>query len=148
MKASVRLALAILLFGSWISWLAYLAATTTRPIVLSRPQFLVSTLDVIARVEADGPRPHPLVHVTDVHWPTDQADLKLKSISVRNLPQCAGWQSPGEYILPLVKSGDAFEVARVPPSPGYVPSGNSPALRIYPRTAETVRQLEGIGKPK
>jgi len=41
------------LFLAWISWLAYLAATTTHPLVLSRPQFLVTDLDVIAEVGGD-----------------------------------------------------------------------------------------------
>ncbi len=40
-----RLILAAALFVAWIGMLAILAATTTRPVVLSRPQFLVSDFD-------------------------------------------------------------------------------------------------------
>jgi hypothetical protein len=51
MKPSrVRLAVCALLFLGWISWLVYLSATTTRPVVLSRPQFLAADLYVIAEL--------------------------------------------------------------------------------------------------
>jgi hypothetical protein len=52
MKPSrVRLAVCALLFLGWISWLVYLSATTTRPVVLSRPQFLAADLYVIADLQ-------------------------------------------------------------------------------------------------
>jgi hypothetical protein len=47
----VRLVVCALLFLGWISWLVYLSATTTRPVVLSRPQFLAADLYVIADLE-------------------------------------------------------------------------------------------------
>lgn len=147
MKPVSRLVLAALLFAAWIGWLIFLAATSSRPIVLSRPQFLVSTVDVIGRLSAEQGRPVSVVEVIDVHWPPSQQDLKQKSITVTNLAYCGGWNGPGEYILPLVKVGDAYEVVRVPPSPGFVPGGTSPAFRIYSRTPETMQQLDSISKP-
>jgi hypothetical protein len=144
MKASTRLMLATALFLAWIGWLAFLAATTTRPIILSQPQFLVSKLDVTARLSADQGRPATAAHVSEVHWPTEQQGLKDQTIHVTNLAYCTGWQGPGEYILPLIKVGDAYEVVKVPPSPGFVPGGTSPGLRIYPRTPNTLRQLQAI----
>src|SRR5262245_56647666 len=51
MKPSrVRLAVCALLFLGWIGWLVYLSATTTRPVVLSRPQFLAADLYVVAEL--------------------------------------------------------------------------------------------------
>ena len=55
-SARVRLALAAFLFVAWVGWLANLALTTARPVILSRPQLAASTLDVIARVEVDDDR--------------------------------------------------------------------------------------------
>ena len=55
----LRFLLTLVLFGAWIGLLAYLVFAmksslppgATRPLVLSRPQFLVSSLDIIADVE-------------------------------------------------------------------------------------------------
>src|SRR5437660_1454248 len=101
-SARLRLALAAALFLAWIGWLAYLAARTSHPIVLSRPQFLVSNLDVSAEV-GGGARPDPKVAIKKVHWPhTEQAQKMVgQTIEVSNLPECGGWKGPGTYILPL-----------------------------------------------
>ena len=138
------------LFLIWICWLVYLAITATRPIVLSRPQFLVSKLDVIAEVRANDSKPISDVEVREVHWPPKQADqLAGKKITVVNLSQCDGWNGPGLYILPLEETTDGkqdheYQVARIPLSPGFNPSTSKP--RIYPKTPETLRQLNSIHK--
>jgi hypothetical protein len=60
MKPSrVRLAVCALLFLGWIGWLVYLSATTTRPVVLSRPQFLAADLYVIAELREGRSSPEP-----------------------------------------------------------------------------------------
>src|SRR5437899_3319878 len=134
------------LFVMWIGWLAYLAITSTPPVVLSRAQFLVSKLDIIAEVHAHNGKPDPDVEVREVHWPAKGNDpLVGKKITIVNLRQCEGWKKPGLYILPLGKetpsgkNGDEYEVANIPPSPGFTPKKNNP--RIYPKTPETLRQL-------
>ena len=156
--AKVRLGVAAFLLFSWLSWLAYLAITATRPIVLSRPQFLVSTLDVIADLgEADG-HANSEVKIYQVHWPpSGQAGLVDKTITVTNLSRSSatggwtfpdGWKGPGQYILPLVVNGDNYRVAAVPLSPGYEPAHPQDLPpRIYPVTPETLHQLEEIPKP-
>ena len=55
-KSPWRLALSAVLLACWIGYLAYLSATTTHPIVLSRPQFLSADLYVIAEVPAESSR--------------------------------------------------------------------------------------------
>src|SRR5690349_5234573 len=50
------LAVAVGLFVVWIGYLAFLALTTSHPVVLSRPQFLVADLWVIGEVD-DFDRP-------------------------------------------------------------------------------------------
>src|SRR5205809_4500008 len=96
------LGVTVVLFLSWIGWLAYLAFTTTKPIVLSRPQFLVSKLDVIAELDSlDGP-----ATIEEVSWPQSDASKQLigTKIQIENLNEChdRGWDGPGSYILPLV----------------------------------------------
>lgn len=149
MKAArLRLALTVLLFAGWLGYLAYLAATTTHPIVLSRPQFLMSTFDVVAQVDAEDHLPAPKVTIQEVSWPAgEQSKWAGKTVEVTNLHQAVGWQGPGEYILPLIPVGNAYQVAPTPPSPGY-PGRQLSVYHIYPRTAETMRQLHSIRKPE
>jgi len=145
--AKMRLALAVLLFAAWLGWLSYLVLTTTwtRPVVLSRPQFLESKVDVIAQVDRiDGNEPE--VTIREVLWPEDQAKKPTgKKIQVVNLAEARDdWTGPGEYILPLVPLGEKkYEVAPIPRSPGFAGGGRP---RIYPRTEETRKQYEAIHK--
>jgi hypothetical protein len=154
MKAArLRLSLAAGLFMVWIGWLAYLAVTAGTspvdrklPVVLSRPQFLVSTLDVIAQVNEEDSRPAARVRIVQVHWPPSAREKAKDDITVIDLARCSGWEGPGEYILPLEESGADYQVTPIPRSPGYTASGLSPP-RIYRSTPETMRQLEAIHKP-
>jgi hypothetical protein len=145
MSAAARLLLAIALFAAWIGYLLYLVGMAQRPIVLSRPQLLVSNLDVIADVEGEGQLPTK-VTVRQVHFPQAGEVQKLvgSTIPVSNLSQCEGWTSPGRYIVPLLAgTKDTYRVAPLPPSPGLV-LGHP---RIYPVTPETLEQLSVIRKP-
>jgi hypothetical protein len=138
------------LFAAWLGWLTYLAATTARPIVLSRAQLLVSTIDLIADVPEKGGRPADKVTVVEVHWPTGAPEQRLvgKTIRVVNLPDCEfKWTGPGRYILPLVKEGDDLRVAAIPPSPGFDTDMQGQQARIYPVLPQTLEQLETIHKP-
>jgi len=147
------LLLATVLFAGWMGWLAYLVISmkatlppgATRPVVLSRPQFLVSNLDVIAEVPAYDRDPVE-VTVREVHWPKEKQNLVGKKINVSRLPECRDdWVAPGEYILALMPLGETgYQVVRVPQSPGF-PSGRP---RIYPVTPQTRRQLQEVRKPE
>jgi hypothetical protein len=158
--ARLRLYLAAVLFIAWIGWLGYLAFTSgtqpisrIQPIVLSRAQFLVSTLDVIAEIGGDEQTRSDKVTIKEVHWPASAADeLKNATIRVTNLSGCDGWQGPGEYILALVPDGKDYQVAATPVSPGFPPhahsSGSTAFYRIYKRTVDTMAQLATIAKPE
>jgi hypothetical protein len=174
--ASLRLIVAASLFGGWILYLAYLAVTAgtqpiTRkgPIVLSRPQFLISNYVVVAQVdesddatdpsqvstieldspkEMDGQKQTIRVRVTveQVMWP-EQKDGQQRAIRVTSPSACQGWTGPGRYILPLIKTaGDenTYELAPVPRSPGV----EQRFPRIYPATQQTQKQLEEVLKEK
>lgn len=156
-KARLRLAFLALLLGGWLLYLGYLAFTVPRPVVLSRPQLLVSTLDVLATLsqQTDG-QPNTSVTVEKIHWPNQgREDLVDRTITVANLSALGredGWNGPGTYILPLVPDprradGKHFLIAPIPRSPGYEP-GPIRRGRIYPLTPQTLRQLETIPKPE
>jgi hypothetical protein len=146
-RARLLLLLAAVAFAGWIGWLAYLAFTATRPIVLSRPQFLASQLDIIGRLtEADG-HPAAPVEVEEVVWARDKGFRPevRQTISLANLPAIErrhGWEGPGDYILPLIKEGDSYLVAPIPSSPGFGPPAGAP--RIYRLTPQTRAQLENL----
>ena len=134
--------LAFALVG-WLAWLGWLALPTTTPReVLARPQFLVSTLDVIARIDANpAGKPTSLVTVEEAVWPAEP-QLAGKPLTVANLERCEGWQGPGSYILPLVGHGDTLQVALIPRSPGF--EGALRAARIYLATPLNREQLKHL----
>jgi hypothetical protein len=141
-KAKVCFGLALLVFVGWIGWLVALAATTLQQVVLSRPQFLVSNLDLIAEVDGLKDTP-PQVTVHEVLWPAGQLPKDAKII-VTNLPECEGWKGPGRYLLPLMKgSNDTYKVVPTPRSPGFMLG----TPRIYPSTPEIRKQYVEIRKP-
>jgi hypothetical protein len=155
-----RLLLCAVLFVGWIGYLGYQVLTRprlpdggaffARPLVVSHPQVLVSQVDVIAEVPNTG----GTVTVREVLWPADAPLKEGDEIQVANLEECkADAQSrldffgPGKYLLPL-RSVDRdrkrYEVAHVPPSPGYSLGGPP---RLYPATPAALAQYEQIGKP-
>jgi hypothetical protein len=156
--ARIRLLIAVLLFVGWLGWLGYLAATSGDEIVLSRPQLLVASAQVIAELapQASDPVPSPSVTITEVVWATGQAkQLEVgETITITNLERCGpaqGWSGRGRYILPLSKTARGYAITPIPPSPGYLafPSPGSrydPRLRIYPATPHTERQLQAINE--
>jgi hypothetical protein len=145
------LAGAALLFFGWITYLAVLAALTTPPIVLSRPQLMVSSLDIIAQVQGADGRPNPVVKVVEVHWPREKAELADQELMIADLATLLpeqGWNGPGLYILPLMSRGGQYYLVPPPPSPGFSPHRVPAGLpHIYPVTPDTRRQLESIQKP-
>ena len=155
--AVARLALCSLLFVLWLGYLYYLVAMG-KPIVLSRPQFLVSQFDIIATI-VDRDK----VQIDEVLSPLDDA-LNLRSkepIKVVNLESCVvavpqgslpeGKKEPafteslkGEsFLLPLRRiENDVYEVAPTSnQSRGYPP-------RIYPATAHVRAEYGQIRKPE
>lgn len=141
------LAATSVMFAAWLGWLGYLAFTTTRPIVLARPQFLAAQLDVIARIEDKDGRPGADVFVEEVAWARDagQRPPEKLTVTVPNLADVKaqdGWTGPGLYILPLVKNGSGYSLAPFGASPGF--SSATAAPRIYPVTPQTRAQLREI----
>jgi hypothetical protein len=141
---------ALALFAAWLGWLAFLATSAASPIVLSRPQFLISTIDVIAQVDRieDGPQQ---LNVKQVLWSglRNQEVLANARVTVTNLNRCTGWTGPGDYIVPLVQDDGQYQVPTTPRSPGYEPDPRTEAgrPRIYPAMPQTLKQYETVPKP-
>jgi hypothetical protein len=144
------LALAAVFFLAWIGWLAYLVAITENAVILSRPQFLVADLWVIADVVADSKgQPGRTITVRELVWSAQPVELAGKESEVRDLPDLTpgnGWKGSGEYILPLSvhKNGkDEYSVTALPPSPGFLRKGDK---RIYLAAPEARQQLLELRK--
>lgn len=106
------------LFFSWIGYLIYLVQnlppTNAGPVVLSRPQFLISNLDVVAQIDGLN---DPVTIVEVFHPEEEKARWIGKKIYVRNLDRCRptvfrsneesllDFRGPGQYILPLRPTG-------------------------------------------
>lgn len=151
MKPAVwRLIATAVLFAGWIAYLGYLVAATRNPIVLSRPQFLVSRFDVIATRQGDDS-----FRVDEVLYPAAKNDeWQGKTITVGNLKKCqvystrtGGEPIPADegrkYLLPLdVEEGTTATVVATPPSPGY----KTGPPRIYPFDAAILNEYRTVPK--
>ncbi len=145
------------LFLGWIGYLAYQAFTLPRPnIVLSRPQFLVADLWVIAHVEK---KDEPVTLLECVYAaegeekPAAEATLKVTNLadckklvrtSKNELEPQDEFTGPGDYILPLTRRSGGYEVTLVPHVPGLTHSGP----HIYPLTPETRARLAEMPHPE
>jgi hypothetical protein len=163
--AVARLILTVVLFAGWLGYLGYLVvcrphapsglrgAFAGRPLTLSRPQFLVSTVDVVAEVKDDKGEQ---VVVKEVLFPKENAPVQEgETIRVEQIEECGGdYTGPGRYLLPLqsldgAKGARRFSVTPTPPSPGF------PSLQgvhvglphIYPATEEMLAEYRQIAKP-
>ena len=167
MKPTVfRLVLCASLFALWMGYLGYLVLTRPltpppqrEPLVLSRPQIQSSDVDVIAEIDSE-PKVETTVTVAEVLSPADAGLKEGDSITVLKLDECRAlqrpggkvppwdWAGPGKYLLPLRQKGEAkhFEVANVPPSPGFTDPKQYSTVRIYPATSEALAQYRRIGK--
>jgi hypothetical protein len=163
-----RFVVTVVLFVGWLGFLAFEVSTRPvlpdeQPLVLSRPQFLTSKLDIVAELPAESKPDGKWVKVKEV---LGGEGVKLgDSIRILNLDDClppsghqptsGRWQPPpGDYLIPLVaprpevgKSApkDTYEVNPIPSSPGYSPDRKP---RIYPATVEARKQYSIIPKPE
>ena len=142
----------VVLFAGWLGWLAYLAFTTRSAVQLSRPQFLVSAVDVVLHISSsEGADREALVR--EVPWSGSGTGEKLagQRVVVKNLQDCAGWNGPGDYLAPLIPAGGeaAWLVPQTPRSPGFEPDPRTEAgrPRIYPLTPNIRQQYQTVAKP-
>jgi hypothetical protein len=116
-----RLAVSAALFVSWLGFLGYLVYTSSK-VVLSRPQFMIAQLYVVADVRADAGNGALAseIAIEDVVWSARKSDALLVNtkIILPEISACGkkqGNRGPGKYLLPLQRTmGGDFELASVP----------------------------------
>lgn len=144
----LRLGVAATLFIAWLGWLLYLALGSRQVIVLSRPQFLVANLWIIADVVEKNGRPAAELTVRELVWSEKPRDLVGAAIVVADLPShgpALGWSGPGRYILSLteVREGKkpSYRVTPLPASPGFVPGFHTVTILAEGKEKDKVRDL-------
>lgn len=151
-----RLVVSAGLFLAWIGFLAYLVARTRDPVILSRPQLLVSNLVVIAELSADEGHPSSNIRVKEVLRAGEKSDHDLvgKELQAIYLAECRaphGWDGAGLYLVPLTKVKGAQEsiyyVTILPVVPGYK-AKLAPDTRIYRVTDDAMAQWHEIAAPR
>lgn len=143
-----RLAVAAVLFVGWLGILLMLVLKTRDPVILSRPQLLVSNVVIVAQVQ-DRQGADATVTVKEILWSADTDDALAvgEAIEVQNLTGTpSGWQGAQQYILPLIKSksatGVSYQLTPLPIVPGYHPKADPDVrdVRVYPVTADALAQ--------
>ncbi|MSR30505.1 MAG: hypothetical protein EXR99_03265 [Gemmataceae bacterium] len=151
-KGQWNLALAAVAFLSWIGYLAFLVSQITRgpdgkSLTVSRPQILVSSLDVVGTHQGGGKFLVTAVLYSAYGAKTPRAGDSLEIGLLENLQ---GFHpGPADWLIPMqsLNQGESFEVVPIPPSPGY-PSGGGKTgpFRIYPALPGILRQYRAIAK--
>jgi hypothetical protein len=115
-RAKFPLIFSACLFAAWLGFLLFLVIES-RTVVLSKPQFLIAQLYVLAEVHDDRGKPDPDVKVK-VLWARDKDDESLKEMRLADLADCGkkqGYHGAGTYLIPVLKLRDrSFAVAAVP----------------------------------
>ena len=118
-----------LLFFGWLAFLAYLAATKTNPVVVSRSQAMASTHFVLAEVKVDPATGEPERLVTVVEDLRPHGDPLDPVIPVANIKaaRIAGgdgrFQAKTPYLLMLTRTEEAFVLTPPPRAPGHAAAG-------------------------
>jgi hypothetical protein len=119
-----RLIVPTALFVAWLCYLAYLAATQTNPVVVSRSQMMASTHFVVARVQVDPQTGVPNRDVTIVEdlRPAGVAlvgEIKIENIRAGRIGGGKEFREDVAYFLPLTATGNGTYALTVQPrSPG------------------------------
>ena len=123
-RRRVFLIVAVVVFAGWLSWLGYLAAYKTNPVVVSRSQMMASTHFVLAEVKIDSETGKPArdVRVIEDLRPVGVAlsgTIKVENIKLGRVGGAKDFREPGLYLLPLTAVGkDVYNLTVQPRSPG------------------------------
>jgi hypothetical protein len=144
------------LFALWMLYLGYLVLmrpeVPSGPRLLSRPQALISSLDVVA--EITDPKQNEVV-IQEVLYPADRKNLEGTKLTVANLDRCGRYvgrdfvpdvTGPGTYLLLLqLREDKQAEVVPLPLSPR--PGGDYTGPRAYAATSDVLSQYRQVVKP-
>ena len=148
-----RLVVAAVLFVGWLGFLLFLVLESGT-VVLSRPQFLVAQLYVVAEIgRGEEGGLDPRVTIDEVLWSADPAGsgLATQTIELPQLARCDkkhGNQGPGKYILPLQKTAKGkLEITPIP-GEGRIDWEGRREIHIYPLTSATRAQVDAMIRAK
>ncbi len=153
----VLLAVTAALFVGWLGWLGYTALTKSREPIVSRAQAAGASVPVHAKISAAEPDKESMLLrpaanggqlVTVLKGQADKPAFVVEvveklnangpeagtTIGVTNLPACAGFTGPGEYLLLLTRDGEATIDGR-------------PAFTLVGQQRSPGADLEGVGPP-
>lgn len=150
--ASFKLFLAFLLFSGWISYLAILVSKTTRgfdgkPLRLSPPQFLVSTLDLIVSFDGNNNLRVDKILFSSLADKTPKVGDFLTVANFNPIEfdrkEIKNWLFP----LRITQDGKTLEIVTIPPSPGFQGSiSGMDFTRIYPALDGVLHQYNKFPK--
>lgn len=135
-----RLVVSACLLLGWLGFLFYLVLESNT-VILSKPQFAIAQVFVVAQVRDRDGRPDPRVTVEEVIWPGDPASSALVKTELRlaGLAETVvGYEGPGAYLMPLLKGTGGYRIAPLPAPTAEV--------RIYPWNAGTQAQVNELVK--
>ena len=115
------LAVAVLAYVAWVTWLAMQTGDVKGPIV-SRSQVAVANVLVKAELSTqDDGRPAVKIVVVEMLICSTEGTSPKKGdeIELANLPGCRGFAGPGEYLVVLERLKDGYRLRSSPRSPGY-----------------------------
>src|SRR5262245_3005812 len=135
----VRLAVAVVLFVGWLSWLGYAAMRKSPDPIVSHAQAAAAACAVVA----DVPGPGTTATVVEKLW----GDSPDGAITVSNLADVHGYGEPGKYLLYLVPHGEGWRIVGQQRSPGNDLTGAGKPM-VYPWTDDVRKQAEKLAPPK
>lgn len=143
-----RFVITLVIFVGCMVYQGYLAMTVSDPIIVSQPQVIVADFTISAELKNEPINPME-VTVAEARPPqggvTDTGKLPAKGskITITNLKDAVGWQGPGKYFIPLVRTTgeNRFSVPRIPASVGG-PEKDTP--RIYQATPDVDAQFKSF----
>jgi hypothetical protein len=141
----LRLAVAACLFLGWLGFLAYLVVRTRDPVILSRPQLLECDLVVVVEVKEKGGAPQREATFKETLWARDAKEALPATLQLPALPdvgEAQGWRGAGDYIVPLRKEGQGYEVAMLPLAPGFSPWIQVELVGLGEKAEEVLAWLE------
>jgi hypothetical protein len=148
-----RLVLAAVLFAAWMGYLGYLVYTLPKPVsnmpvVLSRPQFLVSDLDVIGDIDLkEGTvAVRKVLYSRGGNLPDFGTPIKVINLADVT-PGLTGKSNLKNCLLPLqvhLQDNVTCRITPIPKSPGFERS----EVHIYPANPETLAEYDSLQKGK
>jgi hypothetical protein len=133
-----RLVVSAVLFVSWLGVLLFLKLTSAS-VILSRPQFMLAQVYVIADVQGSTDKLEAEVTVAEVLWPKSGEEklvgqkIKLPELEIYDAKQ--GNAGPDRYLLALQRVKGSFAIAPVP---------HGAQAHIYRWEAGTKAQIDEI----